>query len=87
MGLEKGFRFNEEPWVRLAAIAVFSAMRSWDFNYQLKNTQTPTLQEFAIRRSIFVGLALPFASVGSGIWGGRYGGEFLAGLPLRSCFR
>jgi tellurite resistance protein TerC len=52
MGLENGFRFNEEPWVWLAAIAAFSAVIIGDLAYWVKNPHEPTFKESAIQSSI-----------------------------------
>jgi len=51
-----------------------------DLNYQVKNPHEPTFKESAIQSSIYIGLALLFTFVVSGIRGGQYGGEYIAGF-------
>jgi tellurite resistance protein TerC len=51
-----------------------------DLTYQVKNPHEPTFKESAIQSSIYIGLALLFTFVISGIWGGQYGGEYIAGF-------
>lgn len=71
---------NVELWVWLTTIAVFSAVMIGDLTYQVKNPHEPTFKESAIQSSIYIGLALLFTFVISGIWGGQYGGEYIAGF-------
>jgi tellurite resistance protein TerC len=51
-----------------------------DLTYQVKNPHEPTFKESAIQSSIYIGIALLFTFVVSGIWGGQYGGEYIAGF-------
>jgi tellurite resistance protein TerC len=51
-----------------------------DLTYQVKNPHEPTFRESAIQSSIYIGIALLFTFVVSGIWGGQYGGEYIAGF-------
>lgn len=80
MSLENGFRLNVELWVWLTTLAVFSGVIIGDLTYQVRHPHEPTFRESAIQSSIYIGLALLFTFVISGIWGGQYGGEYIAGF-------
>jgi tellurite resistance protein TerC len=71
---------NVELWVWLTTVAVFSAVIIGDLTYQVRHPHEPTFRESAIQSSIYIGLALLFTFVISGIWGGPYGGEYIAGF-------
>lgn len=71
---------NVELWVWLTTVAVFSAVIIGDLTYQVRHPHEPTFRESAIQSSIYIGLALLFTFVISGIWGGQYGGEYIAGF-------
>jgi tellurite resistance protein TerC len=71
---------NVELWVWLTTVAVFSAVIIGDLTYQVRHPHEPTFRESAIQSSIYIGLALLFTFVVSGIWGGQYGGEYIAGF-------
>jgi tellurite resistance protein TerC len=71
---------NVELWVWLTTVAVFSAVIIGDLTYQVRHPHEPTFRESAIQSSIYIGIALLFTFVVSGIWGGQYGGEYIAGF-------
>ena len=71
---------NVELWVWLTTILVFAAVVIADLTYQIKNPHEPSFKESAIQSSIYIALALLFTLVISGVWGGQFGSEYIAGF-------
>jgi tellurite resistance protein TerC len=71
---------NVELWVWLTTIAAFSVVIIADLTYQVKNPHEPTFKESAIQSSVYISLGLLFTFVISAVWGGQYGGEYVAGF-------
>lgn len=71
---------NVSPWIWYLSVAIISAVILGDLIYQIKRPHEPTFKESAIQSTIYVGLALMFTFVVTEVWGGQFGGEYLAGF-------
>lgn len=71
---------NVAPWIWYLSVAIISTVVLGDLIYQIKRPHEPSFKEAAIQSTIYVGLALMFTFVVSEVWGGKFGGEYLAGF-------
>ena len=71
---------NVAPWIWYLSVAIISLVIVGDLIYQIKRPHEPSFKEAAIQSTIYVGLALLFTFVVSDVWGGQFGGEYLAGF-------
>jgi tellurite resistance protein TerC len=71
---------NVAPWVWYLSVAIISTVVVGDLIYQIKRPHEPTFKESAIQSTIYLGLALMFTFVVAEVWGGQFGGEYLAGF-------
>lgn len=71
---------NVAPWIWYLSVALISTVVIGDLVYQIRRPHEPSFKESAIQSTIYVGLALMFTFVVSEVWGGQFGGEYLAGF-------
>jgi tellurite resistance protein TerC len=70
---------NVEAWIWLVSIAAIALVIIGDLIVQVRRPHEPTFKESAIQYVVYFGLAVAFAGLVTQIWGGRFGGEYLAG--------
>jgi tellurite resistance protein TerC len=71
---------NVAPWVWYLSVGIIGAVVIGDLIVQIRKPHEPTFKESAIQSTIYVGLALIFTFVITEVWGGKFGGEYLAGF-------
>ena len=69
-----------EPWVWILTVVTLSTVILVDLIVQVRRPHEPTFRESAIQSVIYIGLAVAFTLVVSEVWGGQYGGEYIAGF-------
>jgi tellurite resistance protein TerC len=70
---------NVEAWIWIVSIAVIAVVIIGDLIVQVRKPHEPTFKESAIQYVVYFGLALMFTLLVTEVWGGRFGGEYLAG--------
>lgn len=69
-----------DPWIWYLSIGVISLVVLGDLIFQIRKPHEPGFKESAIQSTIYIGLAVLFTLVVSEVWGGKFGGEYLAGF-------
>ena len=70
---------NVEAWIWIVSIAAIAVVIIGDLIVQVRKPHEPTFKESAIQYVVYFGLALMFTLLVTEVWGGRFGGEYLAG--------
>ena len=70
---------NVEAWIWIVSIAAIAVVMIGDLIVQVRKPHEPTFKESAIQYVVYFGLALMFTLLVTEVWGGRFGGEYLAG--------
>jgi tellurite resistance protein TerC len=70
---------NVEAWIWIVSIAAIAVVIIGDLIVQVRKPHEPTFKESSIQYAVYFGLALMFTLLVTEVWGGRFGGEYLAG--------
>jgi tellurite resistance protein TerC len=70
---------NVDGWIWIVSIALIALVILGDLIVQIRKPHEPTFKESAIQYVVYFGLALMFTLLVTEVWGGRFGGEYLAG--------